>query len=226
VGARYAFIPDWQNVPIAAALRERFEAPVTVENNLRAIALAERWFGGGRDLEDYIVLGPRSGFGVAIVQGGRLMRGAHFAAGEMGHWPWPAGAGGAGGELHDALSAPAVWRRLAGVTSRARLPEDLRVALAKFSAAEGGAWAEIIGDYARAISCLQLIFDTECFFLHGPLTSLGDRFCAEVVAAVRTTASGLAESGLRIVPSTLGDDAGALGAASLAMESWAPAFVK
>ena len=31
--------------------------------------LAERWFGGGRGLDDYVVLGPRSGFGVAIVQG-------------------------------------------------------------------------------------------------------------------------------------------------------------
>src|SRR5215211_9320553 len=50
VGAHYAFIPDWRNVPLAEALRERFEVPVTVENNLRAIALAERWFGGGRDL--------------------------------------------------------------------------------------------------------------------------------------------------------------------------------
>jgi hypothetical protein len=84
----------------------------------------------------------------------------------------------------------------------------------------------VISDYAKAIGCLQLLFDTECFFLHGPVTSLGDRFCAEVVAAVRATMPALAESPLRIVPSALGDDAGALGAASLAMESWVPAFAQ
>jgi len=226
VGAHYAFIADWRNVPLAESLRERFEVPVTVENNLRVIALAERWFGGGRDLDDYVVLGPRSGFGVAIVHGGQLMRGVHFAAGEMGRWPWAMGEGRPAGELHDALSAPAVWRKLAGATPRARLPEDLRVALVKFTDATGTAWDEIIGDYAKAIGCLQLLFDTECFFLHGPVTSLGERFCVEVVAAVRATMPALAEAPLRIVPSALGDDAGALGAASLAMESWVPAFAQ
>jgi len=150
------------------------------------------------------------------------MRGVHFAAGEMGRWPWPLGEGQPAGELHDALSAPAVWRKLAGATPRARLPEDLRMALIKFTDATGAAWDEIIGDYAKVIGCLQLLFDTECFFLHGPLTSLGERFCTEVVAAVRAASPALAEASLRIVPSALGDDAGALGAASLAMESWVP----
>src|SRR5262245_15879159 len=88
LSAHYAFIPDWRNVPLGAVLRERFEVPVTVENNLRAIALAERWFGGGRDLADYVVLGPRSGFGLAIVDRGELMRGANFAAGEIGVLAW------------------------------------------------------------------------------------------------------------------------------------------
>lgn len=222
VGAHYAFIPDWRNVPLADTLRDRFDVPVTIENNLRSIALAERWFGGGRDLDDYIVLGPRSGFGVAIVHGGQLMRGAHFAAGEIGRWPWPAKDGSATLELHDALAAPAVWRQLAGATPRARLPEDLRAALTGFADASGAAWDELIADYAQALSCLQLLFDTECFFLHGPLTSLGGRFCDEVVAAMRATTPALRDAPVRMVPSALGDDAGALGAASLAMESWAP----
>ena len=226
VGVHYSFIPDWQNVPLAESLRERFEVPVTVENNLRAIALAERWFGGGRDLDDYIVLGPRSGFGVAIVQGGHLMRGAHFAAGEMGRWPWTLRDGTSTGELHDALSAPVVWRKLAGVTPRARLPEDLREALLGFSGVSGSAWDEIIADYAHVIGCLQLLFDTECFFLHGPLTSLGSRFCNDVITKTRSTIPALAETSVRIVPSVMEDDAGALGAASLAMESWAPAFAE
>jgi predicted NBD/HSP70 family sugar kinase len=225
-GVHYAFLPDWRNVPLADALRERFDVPVTIENNLRAIALAERWFGGGRDLDDYIVLGPRSGFGVAIVHHGQLMRGAHFAAGEIGRWPWPLRSDGSVGELHDALTAPAVWRKLAGVTPRARLPEDLRAALVDFANASGEAWNEIIADYAKVIGCLQLLFDTECFFLHGPLTSLGSRFCAEVVAKIQATTPALADAPPRMVASVMADDAGALGAASLAMESWVPVFAE
>ena len=222
VGAYYAFLPDWRNVPLAETLRERFEVPVTVENNLRVIALAERWFGGGRDLEDYVVLGPRSGFGMAIVHRGELMRGARFAAGEIGRMPGTILGSANKGEVHDALSAPVVWRRLSGASARAKVPEDLRAALTEFAGVDNPAWNEIITDYATVIACLQLLFDTECFFLHGPLTSLGERFCADVVAAIRTATPALADAPIRIVPSTLGDDAGALGAASLAMESWAP----
>jgi predicted NBD/HSP70 family sugar kinase len=225
VAAEYTFIPDWRNVPLAASLRERFEVPVTVENNLRVIALAERWFGGGRDLDDYVVLGPRSGFGLAIVHHGELMRGAHFAAGEIGRLPWPFPDSGTRGELHDMLSAPFVWRRLAGASPRSKTPEDLRSALTEFAGAGTPAWNEIVSDYARVLGCLQLLFDTECFFLHGPLTSLGERFCRDVIAAIRATTPALAEAPLRLVPSTLGDDAGALGAASLAMEAWVPSLV-
>lgn len=225
IGAHYAFIPDWRNVPLAETLRERFAVPVTVENNLRVIALAERWFGGGRDLENYVVLGPRSGFGAAIVHGGKLMRGAHFAAGEVGLIPWWFGGGSGKVELHNALSAPVVWRRLAGASSRSRVPEDLRAALMEFAGTNSAAWSEIVAQYASVIGCLQLLLDTECFFLHGPLTSLGERFCACVLAEIRKTTPALSEASLRMVPSTLGDDAGALGAASLAMEAWAPTVV-
>lgn len=225
IGAHYSFIPDWRNVPFAETLRERFEVPVTVENNLRVIALAERWFGGGRDLENYVVLGPRSGFGAAIVHHGKLMRGAHFAAGEVGLIPWWVGSGSGKMELHNSLSAPAVWRRLAGASSRARVPEDLRAALMAFAGTNSAAWSEIVAEYASVIGCLQLLLDTECFFLHGPLTSLGERFCVQVVTEIRKTIPALSESPLRMVPSTLGDDAGALGAASLAMEAWAPRLV-
>lgn len=219
VSASYAFIPGWDSVPLADTLRERFAVPVTVENNLRAIALAERWFGGGRDLGNYVILGPRSGFGVAIVQDGRLIGGAHHAAGEIGRWPWPIGGHR---ELQDALAAPAVWRRLAGASARAKLPEDLREALAEFAGASGPVWDELIADFARVIGCLQLLVDTDVFFLHGPLTALGARFCTDLERAARASAPALGGATFKILPSALGDDAGALGAASLAMEAWVP----
>ena len=53
----------------------------------------------------------------------------------------------------------------------------------------------------------------------------GRRRSARTEAKVRAITPALVESPLQLVPSTLGDDAGALGAASLAMESWVPAFV-
>lgn len=228
LGIHYSFIPDWRRVPLVQEMRARFPGhlKVTLENNLRTIALAERWFGGGRQQDDYVILGPRRGFGIAIVKNGQLVHGGHHAAGEIGRWPWPLH--GQGGEVHDELSAPGVWRRLTGSALNAPLPKDLHTALLSFAADESDAWQEITADYGRVMALLHLLLDSKTYFLHGPLTALGDRFCQEIVRQVIRGTPALQEMPPSIVTSTLGDEAGALGAACLAMEAWVPdlGFVK
>jgi predicted NBD/HSP70 family sugar kinase len=220
VGVYYAFLPDWKEVPFAAQLHRRFKVPMTLENNLRAIALAERWFGGAQQLSDYLILGPRSGFGIAMVIGGSIIGGVHHAAGEVGLWPWPDRDSGA--RMHDQLSSPAVWRRLKGAGPRTRLPADLRAALATCADPASKAWREVVRDYAQVLAMVQLLLDTTTCFLHGPLTALGERFCRDVCAAIPQVAPSLQGRLPVLIPSKLGDDAGALGAASLAMEAWMP----
>lgn len=223
VGMHFAFMPQWNHVPVVSRVQEKLNVPVILQNNLRAIALAERWFGMGHEVNDYVILGARSGFGIAIVQQGRLVNGANHAAGEVGRWTWPPTAGsGPTDEAHYALSAPSTWRRLAGASPQADVPEDWRAALADVAHVSGKVWEAVCTDFAKILGCVQLITDTSVMILHGPLTVLGERFCDDIVAMVRTLFPALAVSGLKVVPSQLGDDAGALGAASLAMESWAP----
>jgi len=217
-GLHYSFIEDWRDVPVVEELGFEFGVRVTLENNLRVIALAERWFGDGGGLANYIVLGPRRGFGVAIVNEGQLLGGAHQAAGEVGNWWWPAG--GAMREMHDELSAPAVWRRLAGAAETEKLPADLHQALALV--ARNSAREEVVRDFAKVTGWLQLLLDTEAFILHGPLTALGDSFWNEVSEETARLMPRLAARQPRITCSSLTDNAGALGAASLAMEAWQP----
>lgn len=221
VALTYAFLPDWREVPVAEHLAAAFRVPVTLENNLRVIALAERGFGGAKNLADYVILGPRSGFGVAVMQGGRLLRGAHEQAGEIGFWPWPCGRGGHW--LHDSLTSRAVWHRLSGKGPRARPPGDLHAALAAFADGSGEGRAEVVADFARVLAMLHWLLDPEALFLHGPLTALGERFCKEINEA----ASALIPGDWNRVPelrlTILDDEAGALGAAALAMEGWSPA---
>ena len=224
VGLYYAFIPDWNEVPVAEKIGSKLNVPVILQNNMRAIALAERWFGLGHGLNDYVILGPRSGFGIAMVLDGKVIEGAHHAAGEIGRWPWPlTGEAGGSQELHHALSAPATWRRLAGAGGQKKLPEDLRLGLAALAETSGPEWDAVCADYARVIGLLHLVTNTGVFILHGPLTILGERFCHSITEAAFTQMPSLRSTGLKVVPSTLGDNAGALGAASLAMEAWLPA---
>lgn len=219
--ARYfSFVKHWKDVPIVDLFRQRFRVPATLENNLRVIALAERWFGDGRDLTDYVVFGPRSGFGMSIMHNGELLRGAHEVAGEVGLWAWPQPDGTQA--MHDVLSATSVYRRFAKLAPDAALPEDLRAALVQAATPESAEWKAVVLDFARVVRSVQLLVDPEKIFLHGPLTSLGENFCQEISALVTTLPPQLPDMKIQLVPSTLGDDAGALGAASLAMEEWVP----
>lgn len=212
------FQPDWQNVPLARLLTHQLKTRVLVENNLHVITLAERWFGEGRVEKDFAIVRARLGFGLGVVKDGRLLPGSHHAVGEIGMLPWPL----EGGErqVHEALSAVRVWKDLSG--SVASVPVDLREAFGLLSIKENEAWQAVVTDYARVLGMVQLMIDARLFFLHGPLTALGERFCEAVMARSLECVPALKHSPLVLRPTKLGREAGALGAASLAMESWTP----
>jgi predicted NBD/HSP70 family sugar kinase len=124
--------------------------------------------------------------------------------------------------MHDQLSAVAIYRRLAGLADDSPLPSDLRQALCDVADPQSAAWKEVVTEFARVLRSVQLIVDPEVFFLHGPLTSLGRTFCDDVEKVAAFSLPGMPELRIRIVGSELGEEAGALGAASLAMEEWNP----
>ncbi len=81
-------LPGWENVPLAARLRETFGLPVRVMHDAAACALAELTFGLGRDLPPdptlaYLTCG--TGFGAGLIVQGRVFRGAGGHAPEFGH---------------------------------------------------------------------------------------------------------------------------------------------
>ncbi|MEQ1736379.1 MAG: ROK family transcriptional regulator [Rhodoglobus sp.] len=77
----------WQQVPIGAALRREFALPVLVENNVNALAVAERLYGVGRKHDNFLVVTIGTGVGAGIVIDGVVLRGNAGGAGEIGHIP-------------------------------------------------------------------------------------------------------------------------------------------
>ncbi|ETK34654.1 ROK family transcriptional regulator [Microbispora sp. ATCC PTA-5024] len=71
----------WRDVPLSSLLRLPF--PVRVENEANLAALGELWFGSG--LPDFLHVSGEIGIGAGLVVRGRLFRGAHGFAGELGH---------------------------------------------------------------------------------------------------------------------------------------------
>ncbi len=81
------FAPNWgwHNVHLAALLTARLGLPVHLDNGAKAIALAEMWFGAGRQMDSLAVLLIGTGVGAGIITNGSLYRGATNSAGEWGH---------------------------------------------------------------------------------------------------------------------------------------------
>jgi len=75
----------WRDVPIRAMLEERLGRPVLVDNEVRALALAEHSYGAARGARTVVVIDAAYGVGGAVIIDGALYRGVHGAAGEVGH---------------------------------------------------------------------------------------------------------------------------------------------
>jgi predicted NBD/HSP70 family sugar kinase len=76
---------EWKNVPLRDILEREFGVPCLLEDSVRAIATAEKHFGLGAGLNDFIYVDVGMGIGAAIFLDGKLYRGPGGSAGEFGH---------------------------------------------------------------------------------------------------------------------------------------------
>ncbi len=71
----------WRDIALKERLEEEFDLPVFIDNDVRVMALAEKW--NGRD--NFLFVNTGSGIGAAIVLNGNLHYGRDYSAGEFGH---------------------------------------------------------------------------------------------------------------------------------------------
>ncbi len=77
---------NWQDVPLARLLTDRYHLPVTVLNDSQATAIGEFVYSGNyRSDENAIVINIKHGIGAGILINGRLFQGDGGGAGEIGH---------------------------------------------------------------------------------------------------------------------------------------------
>ncbi|MEU9309465.1 ROK family protein [Streptomyces sp. NPDC048256] len=82
---RYSPFLEWRDVPLAELACAVTGLPVTVDNDVRALTVAEQWFGAGVGLSNFAVVTVGAGVGCGLVVHGRVVAGAHGVAGEIGH---------------------------------------------------------------------------------------------------------------------------------------------
>lgn len=86
-GGGRVFAPTlgWSGLDIGAEMQSRLGVPVIVENDVHTLAVAERLYGHGSEVDDFITVTLGRGIGLGIVVGGELHAGARGGAGEIGH---------------------------------------------------------------------------------------------------------------------------------------------
>ncbi len=229
IGRYYPHIPDWREVPVASILQARLGLPVFVEQNIRAVALAELRWGAGRGHQTLVCLGGRNGLGAAVVVGGELVRGVGAAAGEIGHITAEPGGPpcscGRRGCL-EAYVGPGAWQ----AELRARhLPEAAGPA-ALWAAAEAGEAQAVafcrgvVGRLAAAVSHVVGLLNPSLVILAGYLAAAGPGLARELEAALRDLALPGPAQQVRVVQGQLGEAAGALGAADVVWRRLAPEY--
>jgi glucokinase-like ROK family protein len=217
----------WRDLPLQQILRQRFDLPVFVENDLNLIALGEWGFGGGRGTQNMVSIAIGTGIGAGIIIGGALYRGHNQAAGEVGYLP--PGVKFLGqrydqfGALESLASGTGIAKRACQLLEQEKKsisPQGLTAHHVFAAAREGEAWAEQVitetVDYlSLAIASISVMLDPEVVVLGGGVARSADLLIDPILGRLEGTVPFVP----RLVASTLGRRAAAMGAIMLVLNA-------
>jgi glucokinase len=192
--------------------------PVVLDNDVTAAAVGERWAGHARRCDDFVFMAVGTGIGMGIVSGGRVLRGAHGAAGEIGYLPLGANPFDPGnhyrGALEEATAGATVAARYRRATGCARTtPEVFDLAVQGDPVAAG-----VVTEHGRllalAITAVTAVLDPALVVLGG---GVGSR--PELLAPVRASLAELGKAPVDVRTTALGHRASVLGAVNLALHA-------
>ena len=222
-------IPSWRDFPLRARMQELFPGvPVRLHNDAVCLAVGEHWRGAGRGRNNMLGMVVSTGVGGGLVLGGRLLDGADGNAGHIGHVvvdpDGPKCACGGYGCLEAVASGPRLvawaqeqgWRPSASTSRTAtaqELAHDARRGHPVATAAMNRAGAALGVAIASATHLLNL----EVVAIGGGLSQAGPLIFDPLQESLRRHARLSFADRLAVVPATLGQDAGLVGAAALVL---------
>lgn len=213
----------WRDIAVADRLEEWTGLSVTVEHNVRSMALAEARFGQGRGVVSIAFVYMRSGLGAGLVVQGQPFSGGVHGAIELGHLPVvPHGQTcvcGGTGCIETVLSNSALamaTQRLGIAPEPNALTAIWRASLQRQDAAD--ALDAMVSPLASGLSALMTLLNPERLLLGGALADIPDPLFERIVQATLRGTFPLIRSSIKIERSQLGADAGLAGAAAVALE--------
>ncbi len=224
--------PGWRDVPLARKLSELTGLETFVENDANAFVLGEKWFGAGKGYEHIVALTLGTGVGGGVITHGILLKGHLGIGAELGHVivepEGPTCGCGNRGCLEAIASATAMVKQ--AMKWKDKFPdssifkhERITAKVIMEEAKKGDTLALKIRDrvvtaLARAIAGFVHIFNPQVVIIGGGVSRAGDVLFEPLRKEVKFYLMPSFIGTFKILQSPLVDDAGVLGAASVALE--------
>jgi predicted NBD/HSP70 family sugar kinase len=217
-------VPGLAGTALVETLSPRFGMRVVIDNDSRAQALGEKWFGRGRGIPTFASIQTGDGIGVGMVISGTIYRGRRGEAGEAGHCSVVKDGETCRCGLKGCWETIASVRWLRAEAAVRGLPDsaviDARVLMNLADEGSKDA-AELLDDYADNLAIglanLAQMLSPGFFILHGDAVGGGEKLRALIETKTKERVLGYLRDDLEVVLSELDQRAGLLGAAGLVL---------
>lgn len=223
-------VVGWQDTPLKRLLSQATGLPCIIENDANAMAYAEWKRGSGRGMRHLVALTLGTGVGAGIVVNNQMLRGAQSGAGELGqtsiHYAGRRGAFGNLGALEDyignreiAIAAQEVYKKV-GIEKTLEECEPAKLARAAAHADKIACdiWDDVAGKLATAIMNCCYLLNPQAIIIGGGVAQAGEVLFTPLQLQLKAQLNATFYDHLQILPARFGNEAGMIGAATLALE--------
>jgi glucokinase len=208
-----------RNVPLRVLATQRLGLPVRVGHDVRTGGLAEAKLGAGAGHDQILFLPIGTGIAAAHIVHGTVLAGGNWGAGEIGHIivrpDGPPCGCGQRGCVEAIASAAAVGRHYSRRSGEVASAQEVAARAIAGDPVAAEIWADAVDALAAALLTAQALYDPTLVIVGGGLAEAGEQLLTPLRVAVRERIAFFTEP--EIVPARLGDEAGCLGAALLAL---------
>ena len=221
-GGAVAFAPNlagWVGTTPALAVERATGRPAYALYDGHAALEGEAWLGAARGLRHAILLVIGTGVGGAVLAEGRVVGGADGLAGVFGYLPVAAGPGAAA-PLESLVGGPALAARLSAALGREATTRELFGAAASGTEPARSILDQALEELGVALAGAVSILNPELVILGGGLGAAFASHGERLEETMRRCGQPVSGRRARVVAAALGNDAGWLGAARVALRRY------
>ena len=224
-------VAGWSEVPLRAILSERTGLPTIIENDANAMAYGEWKYGAAVGAQHVVCITLGTGVGGALILDGKLYRGATLAAGEIGHMSIdyrgiPGPYGNFGG-FEEYVGNAQIAERAVKLYAQAGIGKTIEecTPLALDRAARSGdviaksLWEALGIEIGAALASVVWILNPDTIVIGGGVANAGDLLFDPIRREIAARTIPVFNGHLRVLPATLGNEAGIIGNAALALDA-------